>query len=98
MPDQPACTVTGYQEVCLDADILITATATPGTPVVTCVTTPTINPYGANTCPTGTAACGFTAQVTLCVAVPVSFGAEATTTAVRQQCGPANNTACAPIA
>ena len=98
MPDQPpaACTVVGYQEVCVDADISITATATPGTPTVACLTTPTVHPFGTRTCrPTGIP-CGFSTQVTLCVAVPVSFSATAATAGVTQQCLAPSTTSCLP--
>ena len=96
MPDQPACTVTAYQQVCVDADVMITATATPGTPTVTCLAAPVVNPFGTVTCaPTGIP-CGFSVQVTLCVAVPVAFGATAATTGITQQCLTPSTTTCVP--
>jgi hypothetical protein len=88
------CTTVAYQEVCVDADTAIQATATSGEVVVACRSTPTIQPFGVRTCAPSGIPCGFTAQVTLCVAVPVSFGATATVTGVRQQCNTPSATTC----
>ena len=101
MADQPApaCVAVGYQEVCVDADVSIVATATAQTPIVTCLTRPEINPIGTITCtvPVPPIPCGFSVQVTLCVEVPVDFSATAEATVTSQVCGPASGTACEPI-
>ena len=89
-----SCNTVAYQEICVDADTAIQATATPGEVVVACRSTPTIQPFGMRTCAPSSISCGFTAQVTLCVAVPVSFGATATVTGVRQQCNTPSATTC----
>ena len=89
-----ACTVTGYQTVCLDADISITAAATPGMPEVACLTTPAVLPFGTRTCEETEIPCGFSAQATLCVMVPVTFGATATVAEVRQECEKPTPTPC----
>lgn len=88
------CTVVGYQEVCVDADVSITATAAPGEPVTTCVTTPAVLPLGTLTCTPTSVPCGFTVQATLCVEVPLSFGATAATVEVRQSCAAPSPAGC----
>jgi hypothetical protein len=93
-----ACEVLAYQEVCLEADIAVDPTVTVGAVTTACVAPPVIRPFGTVTCVPADVPCGFTAQATLCVAVPVSFAATAERVATRVQCQPATELSCLPTA
>ena len=89
-----SCPTTAYQEVDVCVPVTITPYATVGDTEVTCCGMPTITP-GTDVC-AGTVggACTFTVTQHICVAVPVIFGAEATTGAYSVACGDAGEGDC----
>lgn len=70
------CLVTAYQEADVCALVTVTPIATAGTITTVCCGTPVITP-GATQC-SGPTQCTFTITQTVCLTVPVTFGAEAT--------------------
>lgn len=73
----PTCTVTAYQLATVCQPVTITPFATHGTVTTVCCGDAEINP--GPTCPSGgEPSCSFTITQTLCVAVPISFGATPT--------------------
>ena len=98
MPPDPPCTQSGYQVLCVEADVQVAPVVTPRTPIVTCIGVPSVVPIGTHPCAPFTAACGFTIAQSICVQVPVTFDASAVVSAVRHACGTASTTPCTPTA
>lgn len=69
------CPVTGYQEVNVCVPVTITPFAHAGVPHTRCCGEPVVTP-GDTTCPgTANGVCTLTISQTLCVEVPINFGA-----------------------
>lgn len=91
------CPVDVFQEACVEVDVAVEATATTDTPVVQCVGTPQIGPFGSNFCPQDETTCGFTVSQTICIGVRVHFSATATPGTPRSACQPASLESCFPV-
>lgn len=76
--DENECPAVGYQQADVCVQVTVTPYATPGTAVTTCCGDPVVT---AGDVPCGgkrKGSCTFTMTQTVCVAVPVAFGAVAT--------------------
>lgn len=91
-----ACSASGFQVVCVEADVQVTPSVVPGRPTVTCIGAPSVVPPGQHPCAPFTAVCGFTIAQQICVQVPILFEASSSVTAIRQSCQPASSTSCTP--
>ena len=86
--DLPGCTPVVSELVCVEAEVTITPTVTAGTPVVHCVDGPSLETcVGRGFTPSATGSCTFTVSQILCVNVPITFDATATTETGTVACG-----------
>ena len=84
------CPATGYQSTDVCVAVTVTPYAQVGTPVATCCGKPVIT--AGRTCGgTKKGSCTFTMTQTLCVAVPVTFGATAVVDDPYVDCGDASS-------
>lgn len=75
--DNQLCPAVGYQRVSICAPVTITPFARPGATVTTCCGRPTVVSGNAPCTGIRDGVCTFTINQTICVAVPVYFGATA---------------------
>lgn len=75
--ENQTCPAVGYQKADICVPVTVTPFAQTGTTVTTCCGSPTVT-SGTNVCPgSKNGVCQFTISQTVCVAVPVNFGAAA---------------------
>ena len=85
-PENKTCPAVGYQSISVCVPVKVEPFAKPGVTVTKCCGKPTVK-SGIEPCPgTKDGACFFTISQSLCVEVPVEFGAEATVGAVSVDC------------
>lgn len=77
-PEDGTCPATGFQKLSVCVPVLVTPFAQTGRTVTKCCGDPEVTP-GDKPCPgKKNGVCAFTISQTICVEVPVNFGAEAT--------------------
>jgi len=87
--EQQTCDAIGFQNTTVCVPVTVEPFAFAGVPITTCCGDPIITP-GALTCPgVVNRVCHFTITQTLCVAVPVTFGANTSVGTPNVQCGTA---------
>jgi len=87
------CSTIGYQNMDVCVPVTIKPFATAGEVITNCCGNATITP-GTGGCKGKDVSCGFTITQTLCVAVPISFGAETEVGATNIVCGDATSEPC----
>ncbi|MDD4698664.1 MAG: hypothetical protein PHV07_00180 [Oscillospiraceae bacterium] len=85
------CPATGYQSATVCVPVVVTPFATAGATTTTCCGDPVITSGSTICAGTINGSCYFTIAQTLCVAVPVNFGAVATVGAPAVECGDATS-------
>ncbi len=90
--DAPSCTNTFYQNETVCVPVTVTPFATSGTARATCCGEPVITPGGE--CPANQDSCTFTVTQSLCIEIPIEFGAVIETGSASVQCGTVSETEC----
>ena len=89
---EDGCETVFYQRETVCVPVRVTPFATPGIATATCCGTPVINTGGE--CVGRQTSCSFTISQSLCIEIPISFGAEIETGTVVVQCGDVSETGC----
>lgn len=84
---EPCSTAVGYQTASLCVPVTVRPFAIPGDPIVTCCGPPIITPGSGPCSGTLNGACTFTITQSICISVPVEFGATAEVGDLVVQCG-----------
>jgi hypothetical protein len=89
---EESCKSVFYQTEKVCVPVQVKPYAIPGVATATCCNEPTVSK--GTTCTGNAASCSFTVTQELCIAVPISFGAEITTGTVALECGEVSETGC----
>lgn len=87
------CNSTFFQKETVCVPVKVTPHATPGMAKATCCGEPVVTP-GSNRCPGDQTSCSFTITQTLCIEIPIEFGAVIETGAAVVQCGTVTREPC----
>lgn len=77
-PSDGSCPATGFQKASVCVPVLVTPFAHAGTPITKCCGEPVVTAGDKPCSGKKNASCAFTISQTICVEVPVNFGATAT--------------------